>query len=97
MNKDSTEHRKEKEMKTYKVYFWIKANKFEYLRSMEIESTNAKEACKKVKDIVFETTGKNAFRPQTKAITEDEIKNYERFSWYGGYREYKPGMKIACF
>lgn len=53
--------------KSYQVFYWIKANRHEYLNHMFIMASNAKEACQICKQQVFEQTGRNAFRPSTKA------------------------------
>ena len=53
-------------MKTYVVYFFIKANRTEYLADVVIEAPTAKAACALCRDWYFKTTGKNAFRPTTK-------------------------------
>lgn len=51
--------------KSYQVFYWIKANKQETLNHIFIMANNAKEACKKCKELVLERTGRNAFRPTT--------------------------------
>ena len=53
-------------MKTYQVYYWIKANRTEKLYVTPITAANAKEACGKCKAEVKEKTGRNAFRPTIK-------------------------------
>ena len=53
-------------MKTYQVYYWIKANRTEKLYVMPVAAANAKEACAKCKVEVKEKNGRNAFRPTTK-------------------------------
>lgn len=58
-------------MKQYTVYFFIKANRTEYLADVVIEAQTAKDACKICKEWYFEKTGKNAFRPTTKMSDED--------------------------
>lgn len=53
--------------KLYTVFYWIKKNNQEYLHSLDVEAGNAKEACKVCKEQVKAQTGRNAFRPTTKA------------------------------
>ena len=54
-------------MKTYQVFYWIKKNRKEYLEHMFVAANNAKEAMQVCKQQVKEQTGRNAFRPTTKA------------------------------
>lgn len=54
-------------MKTYQVFYWIKKNKREYLEHMYVSANTAKEAMQVCKQKVKEQTGRNAFRPTTKA------------------------------
>lgn len=49
--------------KSYQVFYWIKANRQETLNHIFIMANNAKEACRKCKELVLERTGRNAFRP----------------------------------
>lgn len=63
-------------MKTYVVYFFIKANRMEYLADVVVEAPTAKAACKLCKEWYFNKTGKNAFRPTT-SITDDARRWYE--------------------
>lgn len=51
--------------KTYKVWYTIKANGTETLHNMTVTAANAKEAKTICKSIVFERSGRNAFRPST--------------------------------
>lgn len=53
--------------KTYQVFYYIKANGKETLHHIFISAANSKEACSKCKEIVKAQTGRNAFRPTTKA------------------------------
>ena len=53
-------------MKSYTVYYIVKANRQEYARSMVVTAGNARGACKRCKELVYEKTGRNAFRPSTK-------------------------------
>jgi hypothetical protein len=53
--------------KTYQVFYWIKKNRHEYLEHMFVPANNAKDACRICKELVKERTGRNAFRPSTKA------------------------------
>ena len=55
--------------KSYQVFYYIKANRTETLHHIFVMANNSKEACKKCKEVVFEKTGRNAFRPTTKAPT----------------------------
>lgn len=69
-------------MKTYVVYFFIKANRTEYLADVAVEAPTAKAACALCKDWYFKTTGKNAFRPTTKLSDEDQ-------KWYEDHNRIK--------
>lgn len=51
--------------KSYQVFYIVKRNHNEELNHIFIMANNAKEACKKCKEVVHEKTGKNAFRPTT--------------------------------
>lgn len=53
-------------MKTYQVFYYIKAYRKETLHHIFVNADNSKEACKKCKEVVLEKTGRNAFRPTTK-------------------------------
>lgn len=53
--------------KNYQVFYWIKKDRKEYLNHMYILANNSKEACKICKEQVKLQTGRNAFRPTTKA------------------------------
>lgn len=66
-------------MKTYQVFYWIKKNRHEYLEHMFIRASNAKEACRICKEQVIEKTGRNAFRPTTKA---PDLEQYKNLSYY---------------
>lgn len=61
--------------KTYQVFYWIKANRKEYLRHMFVSAANSKEACQICKQQVLEQTGRNAFRPSTKVPDIEFLKN----------------------
>ena len=65
-------------MKCYQVFYWIKKDRKEYLEHIFVTANNAKEACAKCKRIVREKTGRNAFRPTTKAPTEQEMEAYRK-------------------
>lgn len=58
-------------MKNYQVFYWIKTDRREYLEYMFVSANTAKDACRickeQVKEQVKEQTGRNAFRPTTKA------------------------------
>lgn len=58
-------------VKSYQVFYWIKKNKKECLNHMLVHAANSREACKKCKEEVYKQTGRNAFRPTTKAPTEE--------------------------
>lgn len=53
-------------MKSYTVYYIVKANRHKYARSMVVTAGNAREACRRCKELVYEKTGRNAFYPSTK-------------------------------
>ena len=53
-------------MKSYTVYYIVKANRHKYARSMVVTARNAREACRRCKELVYEKTGRNAFYPSTK-------------------------------
>lgn len=54
-------------MKTYQVFYWIKKNRNEYLEHMYVSAKTARDAFQVCKQQVKEQTGRNAFRPTTKA------------------------------
>lgn len=54
-------------MKNYQVFYWIKTDSREYLEYMFVSANTAKDACRICKERVKEQTGRNAFRPTTKA------------------------------
>ncbi len=68
-----------KQMKNYQVFYWIKKNRHEYLEHMFVMASNAKEACKICKEQVKEQSGRNAFRPTTKAPDLNQYKNLPYF------------------
>ena len=53
-------------MANYTVTYYIKSSGREHECDMQVEADNAAEACKLVKDIVKEETGRNAFRTKAK-------------------------------
>lgn len=57
-------------MKRYQIYFYIKANKTEYLCDVQVDAHNAKEACASVKQWCDCVNHKNAFRPSIKVEPE---------------------------
>lgn len=63
---------KQKLQTCYQVFYWIKTNRKECLNHIFVYAYNAKEACAKCKRVVYKKTGKNAFRPTTKAPNEDK-------------------------
>ena len=56
-------------MAKYTVTYYIKSGGREHECDMQVEADNAAEACKLVKDIVKEETGRNAFRAKAKKIS----------------------------
>lgn len=66
-------------MKNYQVFYWIKANKKEYLNHMFVTAKNAREACAICKDEVKKQTGRNAFRPTTKLPDLAEYRGNKNF------------------
>ena len=68
-------------MKIYKVFYYLKMNKMEYLREMEICAQTAREACVLCKDAVRLMDGRNAFRPSTK-LSKDDLLELERLPGY---------------
>lgn len=53
-------------MKTYDIYFHIKANNTSYSNKIQIEAKTAKEAKDKCVPLVMQKTGKHAFHVSTK-------------------------------
>lgn len=66
-------------MKNYQVFYWIKKNSREYLEHMFVSANNAKDACRICKEQVKEQTGRNAFRPTTKALDVSQYANLPHF------------------
>lgn len=66
-------------MKKYQVFYWIKKNNREYLNHMYIVANTAKEAMQVCKQQVKEQTGRNAFRPTTKAPDLDLYRGNPNF------------------
>lgn len=62
--------------KEYQVFYVIKRGGREYLHHMFVMANNQREAIKQCKAVVFEKTGRNAFRPTTKAPGEHELKRF---------------------
>lgn len=56
--------------KSYQVFYIIKHNRKEELNHIFVTANNQKEAIEKCKHVVFEKTGKNAFRATTKVPYE---------------------------
>ena len=54
-------------MKTYQIFYIIKANRRETLNHIFVRANNAREAIAECKRVVKEQSGKNAFRPMTEA------------------------------
>ena len=69
-------------MKTYNVFYYIKVNRLEIMKNMDIEACSSKEACAKCKEIVKEKTGRNAFRPTTKTPDASTIDFYKTKAGY---------------
>lgn len=57
-------------MKSYQVFYVIKRNRTEECNHIFIMANNAKEACQKCKEVVYEKTGRNAFRPTAKVCNQ---------------------------
>jgi hypothetical protein len=57
-------------MKSYQVFYIIKQNRREELNHMFVMATNQKEAIAICKKVVYEQTGRNAFKPTTKTPHE---------------------------
>lgn len=55
-------------MANYTVTYYIKSGGKEHECEMQVEADTATEACKTVKDIVKEETGRNAFRAKAKKM-----------------------------
>ena len=68
-------------MKIYTVFYYLKMNKREYLREMEICAHTAREACVLCKDAVRLMDGRNAFRPSTR-LSKDDLLELERLPAY---------------
>lgn len=66
-------------MKNYQVFYWIKKNSREYLEHMFVSANSSKDACRICKEQVKEQTGRNAFRPTTKAPDASQYANLPRF------------------
>ena len=66
-------------MKSYQVFYWIKKNRHEYLEHMFVSANSAKDACRIGKKRVMEQTGRNAFRPTTKAPDLSQYKDLPHF------------------
>lgn len=74
-------------MKEYVVYFYVKANRTEYLCDVVVEAKTAVEACKLVKHWYHKKTGKNAFRPTTKKPTD---------TWYAERGSIRHFDRVTC-
>ena len=61
--------------KSYQVFYVIKRNGKEELNHMSVMANNQREAIKQCKAVVFEKTGRNAFRATTKAPCETKTAN----------------------
>lgn len=60
-------------MKRYEVTYYIKANRKQTKHTLTVYAKNAKEACQQCKAYVYETLGRNAFRPTAKEIKQASI------------------------
>lgn len=69
-------------MKSYQVFYFIKANRREYLHHMFVMANNAREACQVCKQQVKEQTGRNAFRPTTTAPSVEELEQLRKIGYY---------------
>ena len=58
-------------MPLYHVYYTSKFNGTEKAFMLDIPAKNAREACDECKRLVFQATGRNAFRP--KAMVTDKL------------------------
>lgn len=58
--------------KQYQIFYVIKHNRKEEINHIFVMANNKKEAYQRCKVVVFEKTGRNAFRPTTNV--EDLIK-----------------------
>jgi len=68
--------------KMYQVFYWIKKDNHEFLHHIFVNAENAKDACKVAKQVVREKTGRNAFRPTTKAPSEAELAALRKNPYY---------------
>lgn len=68
--------------KSYQVFYWIKRDRHEFLHHIFVNAENAKEACRIAKAVVKEKTGRNAFRPTTKALDQEELDALRKNSYY---------------
>lgn len=68
--------------KSYQVFYWIKKDSHEFLHHIFVNAENAKEACKVAKNVVREETGRNAFRPTTKAPTQEQLDILRKNHYY---------------
>lgn len=49
--------------RSYQVFYYIKAHRAETLHHMFVMASNKKEAVATCRQVVYERTGRNAFRP----------------------------------
>lgn len=68
--------------KSYQVFYWIKANRHEYLCHMFVMADNAKEACQICKQQVLAKNGRNAFRPTTRVPDPEELEKLRKLPYY---------------
>lgn len=68
--------------KSYQVFYWIKRDRHEFLHHIFVNAENAREACRVAKAVVKEKTGRNAFRPTTKAPSPEELEALRKNSYY---------------
>ena len=71
--------REEKAMEIYQVFYWIKKDKKEYLEHIYVSANNARDAVRVCKQRVREQTGRNAFRPTSKAPDLSEYRGNPNF------------------
>ena len=68
--------------KSYQVFYWIKRDRHEFLHHIFVNAENAREASNDAKAVVKEKTGRNAFRPTTKAPAPAELEALRKNSYY---------------
>lgn len=79
-------------MKKYNVYYIIKKNGHGYLRNMEVDAHNQKEAMQIVKEAVLRETGRNAFHKTCKAPVKTKYGMQYDGMTYTRYNEYTKSL-----